>query len=303
MLCIWSSAILFLRLCRIYQFTCKMMKNIMNAEPKCVGALGNCLSKIISPHLQSLFIMVVIHIYYFPSSLCTAWQCSIALVAGEAGTAKGNTERLMSFCTSRLPLTFHQAGTSPSFPSPDVGYFFFLLLRWIRPGFKVLISTHHWACKSLWGIPSCWKVALERWRLEVMVWYHRSFLSEAASWILKSARDRGLTQQGDTQGSMGTLCFQGRFWSHHQHLWLKSNSDVTTLSFQVRCIAMSLCFRHQERPASSVNCGIRELLGWMLWSAKCTMSFSTELRVQSRAVISKERTQCCKWHLARQAKV
>lgn len=124
MLCIWSSAILFLRLCRIYQFTCKMMKNIMNAEPKCVGALGNCLSKIISPHLQSLFIMVVIHIYYFPSSLCTAWQCSIALVAGEAGTAKGNTERLMSFCTSRLPLTFHQAGTSPSFPSPDVGYFF-----------------------------------------------------------------------------------------------------------------------------------------------------------------------------------
>lgn len=198
----------------------------MNAEPKCVGARGNCLSKIISPHLHSLFMMVVIHIYYFPS-LCTAWQYSTALVAGEGEAAKGNTKKLMS-CTSRLPFTFHQAGTSPSFPSPGVGYFFFLLLRWIRPDFRVLISTRHWVSKSLWGIRSCWKVALERWRLEVVVWNHRSFLSETASWILKSGRARGLTQQGDNQGSMGTLCFPDRFWSHRQHVGLKSNSDVTT---------------------------------------------------------------------------
>ena len=103
----------------------------MDAEPKCIGALGSLLSNITSPYLHGSFVSVVIHIYYFPSSLCTAWQCSpaLVLVAGEAALAKGNTKR----CNALLHIQ-----ASPDHPSGrDFSQlsitrrriFFFLLLR------------------------------------------------------------------------------------------------------------------------------------------------------------------------------
>lgn len=64
------------------------------AGPKCIGTLGSLLSNINPPHLHSS-LRSLINIYYFLSSLCTAWQCSTALglVAVESGVAKGSTKR------------------------------------------------------------------------------------------------------------------------------------------------------------------------------------------------------------------
>lgn len=94
MLCDWSPAISFLHLSCVYLSTHKMMRNIMDAGPKCIGALGSLLSNINSPHLHSSFISLVINIYYFHPSLCRAWQWSTALglVAVEPGVAKGSTK-------------------------------------------------------------------------------------------------------------------------------------------------------------------------------------------------------------------
>lgn len=91
---VWSSAILFLHLRCIYLCTDKARRNIRGSEPKCVGAPGSPLNNITSPHSHSLFISIVIHIYYFPSFLCIAWQCStvLGLMAGEAGAAKWKSE-------------------------------------------------------------------------------------------------------------------------------------------------------------------------------------------------------------------
>lgn len=189
MLCGWSSAVLFHHLCCIYLFTHKMMRNIMDAESKHSGALGTLLSNITSPLLHSTFISVVIHIYYFPSSFSTAWQCSRALgpVAGEAEAAK-NTKRRNALLHIQASPDHPPGRDFSQLPITKWRIFFFLLLRCTRPDFWVLISTCRWVCESLWARSSCWQVPLERWWLEVAVWNHRIFPSETASWILKSAR-------------------------------------------------------------------------------------------------------------------
>lgn len=108
-LCVWSSAILFLHLCCIYLCTHKARRNIRDAEPKCVRALGSLLSNITSPRLHSSFTSVVIHIYYFPSFLCIAWQCLtvLGLVAGEAGAAKWKSKAHNVLLHNKSSLTFH----------------------------------------------------------------------------------------------------------------------------------------------------------------------------------------------------
>lgn len=95
MLCVWSRAFSFVHLCCIYPSTHKMMRNIVDAGPKFIGVLGNLLSNISPLHWHSSFISPVINIYYFPSSLCTAWQCctALGLLAVQPGVAKGNTKR------------------------------------------------------------------------------------------------------------------------------------------------------------------------------------------------------------------
>lgn len=95
MLCDWSPAISFLHLLYIYLSTHKMMKNTVDVGPKCTGTLGSLLSNINTPLSHSSSISLVIDIYYFPSSLCTACHCSTALglVAVEPGVAKGSTKR------------------------------------------------------------------------------------------------------------------------------------------------------------------------------------------------------------------
>lgn len=126
------------------------------------------------------------------------------------------------------------------------------------------------------GLFSCWQVLLERWWLEVL-WNLRIFLWAAVLWMLKSSRGRGIPSAA---------------WAHFAS-WAAlgtsataSSSHVTTLSFQVSYSTMKLCLRHTEGPAGSVFYGTREFLGWVLWSAKWAMSFSKELRVQSKADIS-----------------
>lgn len=163
-LCVWSSAILFLHLCCICLCTHKARKNIRDAEPKCVGALGSLLSNITSPHLHSSFISVVIHIYYFPSFLCIAWQCStvLGLMAGEAGAAKWRSKghnallHIKSSPNNPLGRVFSQV------PITKWRIFFFLLLRWIRSDFRVLISACHQVSEFLWVRFSSWQVPLGR---------------------------------------------------------------------------------------------------------------------------------------------
>lgn len=270
MLCDWSPAISFLHLCCIYLSTHKMMRNIMAAGPKCIWALGSLLSNINPPHLHSSFISLVINICYFPSPLCTAWQCSIALglVAVEPRGAPGG---VMPFCTSRLPLTMHQAGIST--------------------------ASHHYVKKFFVSAPQ----VNQTW-LWILISIPVLFLS--LSWRDLAAGRCFWRDGGWKLSEISGSSFQKQhcgYWSHpeageypvqHGHtllpgqLWEHLGLQATQMSLQVRCITMKLCLRLSEGPAGSDFCGTRELLIWVLWSAKWTMSFSKELRVQTRAAIS-----------------
>lgn len=129
--------------------------------------------------------------------------------------------------------------------------FSFLLLKWIRPGFKTPHFHCHFVSQSLWERFSHWQPLLERWWLEV-VW---------SLPLSSSTVDPGVIQrQGNTQCSMGTLCFLGSFGNICNCKQLSCH----TLSLQVSCFAMKLSLRHSEGPAGSVFYGTRELLGWVL---------------------------------------
>lgn len=277
MLCDWSPAISLLHLCCIYLSTHKMMRNIMDAGPKCIGVLGSLLNDINPPHLHSSFLSLVINIYYFPPSLCTAWQCSTALgpVAVEPGVTKENTKRCKALLHFQATPDNESGRNFCSFPSLGEGVFSFCSSDesdlTLSPDFH-----SHFVSWSLLERFSCWQVLLERWCLEV-VWNLRIFLSEAALRILKSSRRRRIP-------SAAWALFAS--WAALGTSATASNSDVTTLSFQIRCISVQLCLRLLEGPAGSDFYSTRELLGWVLWSAKWTISLSKELRVQRRAAIS-----------------
>lgn len=139
MLCDRSPA----NLCCIYPSTHKMMRNIVDAEPKFIGPLGSLFSKISHPHWHSSFISPVINIYYFPSSLCAAWQCSTALglLAVEPGVTKGNIKRFHF----QLALTMHLTGIAAS--QQEVKEFF-------------LSAPQTWLQESRFPLTFCFLVSL-----------------------------------------------------------------------------------------------------------------------------------------------
>lgn len=148
--------------------------------------------------------------------------------------------------------------------------FSFLLLKWIRPDFKTPHFHCHFVSQSLWERFSHWQPLLERWWLEV-VW---------SLPLSSSTVDPGVIQrQGNTQCSMGTLCFLGSFGNICNCKQLSCH----TLSLQVSCFAMKLSLR-------LVQCFMAPGNFWDGCSVKCKMSnlLQQKLRVQRRAAISTE---------------
>lgn len=207
----------------------------------------------------------------------------------------------MPFCTSRLPLTIHQAGTSPSFPSLSEGFFSFCFSgapdltseSWFPLAVEfVSLSGPDLAAGRCLLRDGGWK-----WRSEItgssLQKQHRGYWSQP---------EPAANTAGWYPAQQGHSFLPGQLLESPSTSGTESNSGVTAASLQVRWIAVNLCLRHSEGPASSVRYGTREILGWVLWRAKWTTSFSKELRIQTRPVIGKERTQCRECHLAKQAK-